>query len=75
MTGEEIGDGVVADTQRARKEQSSQPDEEPTYDRPPQEMKRELGEPILRGVDQPGQKTRSKTGDDPDRHRARQLLP
>ena len=57
VPGQQIGDDVVADTERARLDQAAEADEEAADGRPPHPVDRQALERILQGVEQLRQKS------------------
>src|SRR4051812_33719324 len=73
LTREQITNGVVADAERARLEQTADADNQTTDDRPPHEMNGQLGEEIFGAVDETRQGRRAQARDDADAQRDEEL--
>src|SRR5437016_12159505 len=69
LPGEEVVDGVVADAQRTRVEQTAEPDHDAAQEGPPHPVHRDLAKQVLARIHEPREQPRSEAGGDPEGER------
>src|SRR5437870_12505135 len=69
LPGEEVVDGVVADAQRTRVEQTAEPDHGAAQEGPPHPVHRDLAKQVLARIHEPREQARSEAGGDPESER------